>query len=119
MTENFSTRELQNHFENLGQAIKGVGSDVKELDKKLDNQTAETAKLKLKQSWFMGLGTGAVFLFSLIIGLVVYSFKLSIDNAKQAVLLEVNQKSLNASNFQTNATQLTSELVKVSNDLSK
>lgn len=96
MTENFSPRELQNHFETLGQAIRTVGVDVKDLDKKLDTQTVETGKLKLKQSWFMGLGTSAVFLFSVIISLVVYSFNLRIENAKQAVLLEVNQKTVSA-----------------------
>lgn len=113
MDKDYSKREIDQHFIQLTDKITEVSSD---LARKIDDNTTLTRDLNTKvgiqngrvvksevaienlqkewQSKWKGFLVGAsltVFLVGVIISLVVYSFKLSLDNQRQQIMLEINE----------------------------
>lgn len=87
--ENYSKRELDEHFKDLKGSIDSVFLGVKELNIKVGIQNGRVAKTEGTLRGAVMAGSVAVFLLGIIMSLVVYSFKLSQDNLKTTILLEV------------------------------
>ena len=89
MDADYSKREIDDHFRNLGEKIDENTRLTRDLDKKVGIQNGRVSKLEKK--WYGAVigGTVALALIGTIIGLVIYSFKLSLENTKNSILLEV------------------------------
>jgi hypothetical protein len=90
--ENYSKRELDEHFKDVKGLIEGVGTGVNNLNTKVGIQNGRIAKLEGRFNGWALAGTCAVFLIGIIMSLVVYSFKLSQENLRNTILLELQEK---------------------------
>lgn len=89
MEENYSKRELDEHFKEVKTGIEDVKTGLKDLNVKVGIQNGRVTK---SETWIKGMAmvtTVALFLIGIIISLVVYSFKISQENLKNTILLEV------------------------------
>lgn len=87
--ENYSKRELDEHFGDLGKRIDAVGDGVKELNTKVGIQNGRVAKTEATLRGTVMAGSVAVFLLGIIMSLVVYSFHISLENQRSQILLEI------------------------------
>lgn len=86
MEDNYSKRELDDHFRNVNDSIGKVAMDVKELVIKVGIQNGSVGNLK---AWRTGTTMAIAVIAFLVIPLVIYSFKLSLDNVKISILSEI------------------------------
>lgn len=96
MEDNYSKREMDEHFKDVRERFDKQDVFLQRLDKNVEGvnikvgiQNGRVAKL---ESWRTGLimaGAACVFLMGIIISLVVYSFQLSQNNLKNTILLEL------------------------------
>ncbi len=87
--QNYSKRELDEHFKDVKMGVEQVNKGVESLNTKVAIQNGRVTK---SETWVKGLamvGTSSLFLLGIIMSLVVYSFKLSQENLKATILLEV------------------------------
>ncbi len=89
--ENYSKRELDEHFKDVQVALKGVALGIEGLNTKVGIQNGRVAKLEGRFNGWALAGSCAVFLIGVIMSLVVYSFQLSQDNLKNTILLEIKK----------------------------
>lgn len=91
MDDNYSKRELDEHFIDMGKRFDNQDKLLESLNTKVGVQNGRVTKSEttLKAIW---MAIGAItFLFGIITSLVIYSFNLSQENLKTTILLEVNQ----------------------------
>lgn len=89
MEENYSKRELDEHFKDVTLKISEVKDITVAIDTKVGIQNGRVTK---SETWIKGVimaGSASVFLLGIIMSLVVYSFSISQDNLKNSILLEV------------------------------
>lgn len=91
MDENYSKRELDEHFLDIKKSIGEVEKKVDSLNLKVGIQNGRVSKTEGTLKGAIMAVSVAVFLIGIIMSLVVYSFKLSQDNLKNTILLEVQQ----------------------------
>lgn len=89
MEENYSKRELDEHFKDVKSSIGGVKEVVDELNIKVGIQNGRVGKTEATLKGSLMAGSVAVFLLSIIMSLVVYSFNISQSNLRANILLEV------------------------------
>lgn len=88
MEDNYSKRELDESFKDINlsfEEIKKIGNDI---SVKVGIQNGRVAKIEATVKGVIMASTVASVLFGTILGLVVYSFKLSQDNLRQSIELE-------------------------------
>lgn len=91
MDTDYTKRELDEHFKDISDKIETNTKVTKELSDRVGAQNGRVGKLETKiGGWIIAISC-ITFLFSIITGLVVYSFKLSMENLKTTILLEVSQ----------------------------
>jgi hypothetical protein len=91
MDENYTKRELDEHFKDLKESVHNIDMGLSELNKKVGLQNGRVGKLETKiGGWIIAVGC-ITFLFGIITALVIYSFQLSMENLKTSILLEVKQ----------------------------
>ncbi len=90
MNDDYSKRELDQHFKDLGDKIDFNTKLTEDLNKKVGIQNGRVGKLETKWNSVVIGGIVGVALIGTIIGLVVYSFQLSQENLKQSILLQIN-----------------------------
>lgn len=88
---NYSKRELDEHFKELGLKIDTNTELTKDLGIKVGIQNGRVAKTEATLKGSLMAGTVAVFLLGIIMSLVVYSFKVSLNNQKNEILLEIKE----------------------------
>lgn len=91
MEENYSKRELDEHFKDVKIGISNVEKGIDSLNVKVGIQNGRVTK---SETWIKGMAMVSgvsVFLIGIILSLVVYSFKVSQDNLKSTILLEVKK----------------------------
>lgn len=94
MEENYSKRELDEHFKDVKAKVEEVAILAKAIDTKVGIQNGRVTK---SESWIKGVimaGAASIFLVGIIMSLVVYSFTVSQENLKNSILLEVKQMML-------------------------
>lgn len=92
MDDNYSKRELDEHFKDLKESVGRVETGVLNLNTKVGIQNGRVTK---NESFIKGLtmvGGVALFLVGIIMSLIVYSFKISQENLKNSILLELSQQ---------------------------
>ncbi len=88
---NYSKRELDEHFRDLGGKMDANTDLTKDLVTKVGIQNGRVGKLEGKFNGVALAGTVAVFLLGIIMSLVVYSFNKSMENQKNEILLEISK----------------------------
>ena len=99
MNEDYSKRELDEHFSDVKNLIRSVEKKVEAIDQKVSIQNGrigvnEKSIVAIK-SWTKGIivsGSIVTLLITIIVSLAVYSFGLRLENTRQAI--ELNIKSL-------------------------
>ncbi len=89
---NYSKRELDEHFKEMGEKIDKNTEITQKLDIKVGIANGRTGKLEGKFNAVALSGSVAVFLIGIIMSLIVYSFKISQENLKSTILLEISQQ---------------------------
>ena len=88
---NYTKRELYEHFKDVKDKINEQNVILKDLANKVGTQNGRVGKLETKiEGWIIAVGC-ITFLFSIITGLIVYSFQLSQENLKHTILLEITE----------------------------
>lgn len=91
MDNNYSKRELDEHFLDVTKRFDTQDKLLTDLNSKVGIQNGRVTKLETRiGAGLLALG-GITFLFGIITSLVVYSFKLSQENLKSSILLEVTE----------------------------
>ena len=89
LTDNYSKRELDEHFTDSKKDSDNILKNVVELVGRVGIQNGRLGKLESKFLSVTIAGTCAIFLLGIIMSLIVYSFQISQDNLKNSILLEV------------------------------
>lgn len=92
MDDNYSKRELDEHFKDVKSSIGELKLVAEKIDVKVGIQNGRVAKTEATVRGVTMAGSVAVFLIGIIMSLVVYSFKESQENLKNSILLEVKQQ---------------------------
>ena len=93
MDAEYSKRELDSHFKELGDKIQENTDITRQLNIKVGIQNGQVGKLESKWTGVVMAGTVLVFLLGLIMSLIVYSFNLAQSNQEQEILLRINKIS--------------------------
>ncbi len=91
MNDNYSKRELDEHFKDVKTQIDAVTKLGTAIDIKVGIQNGRVTK---NETWIRGVimaGSASLFLLGIIGSLIVYSFKLSQDNLRNTILLEIKK----------------------------
>lgn len=96
---NYSKRELDEHFKTLGDKIDDNTNLTRDLNIKVGIQNGSVGNLK---AWRTGISMVIAVMAFLVIPLVVYSFKLSQENLKNTILLEIKHINGPEINIETN-----------------
>lgn len=81
---------VHHRFDDIGSTLDNIGKDVASLSDKVGIQNGRVSKLESKWIGVTMAGSVAIVLIGMIISLVVYSFKVSQDNLKSTILLEIS-----------------------------
>lgn len=92
----YTKRELDQHFKDLGEKIDYNTTLTKSLNDKVGFQNGRVTKLEEYRKTMVKnistIGSIVVFLLLIIISLVSFSFKLSQENLRNSILLEIKSK---------------------------
>lgn len=86
MDDNYSKRELDEHFENVKKQFEGQNKLLYDLNIKVGIQNGSVGNLK---AWRTGISMAIAVIAFIVIPLIVYSFQLSQENLKNSILLEL------------------------------
>lgn len=89
MDQDYTKRELDTHFKELGDKIEENTALTKSLDLKVGIQNGRVSRLESRWLGVTIAGGACVFLMGIIISLVVYSFNTSLGKLKSDILLEI------------------------------
>jgi hypothetical protein len=90
--QNYSKRELDEHFKVVNDKLDGNTALTESLNVKVGIQNGRVSKLETKiGGWIIAVGC-ITFLFAIITSLIVYSFKLSQENLRSSILLEIQNQ---------------------------
>lgn len=84
--DNYSKRELDEHFKTIGDKLDLNTALTKELGIKVGIQNGSVGNLK---AWRTGITMAIGVIAFIVIPLIVYSFQLSQENLKNSILLEI------------------------------
>lgn len=91
METDYSKREIDEFMKDLKQSAELIKTGLEDLNVKVGIQNGRVAKTEGTLKGAVMAGTVTIFLMGIIMSLVVYSFKLSQENLKNSILLEVEQ----------------------------
>lgn len=91
MEQEYSKREIDDHFKVVGEKIQENINLTTDLNVKVGIQNGRVSKMEGRWIGIAMSGAAAIFLIGIILSLVVYSFKVSQDNLKQSILLEIKK----------------------------
>ena len=91
MDKDYTKRELDEHFKVIGDKLDANTKLTEELNTKVGIQNGRVGKLESKWTGVVMGGSVSIFLIGILMSLLVYSFRLSLVNLKNEVLLEINQ----------------------------
>lgn len=89
MEADYSKRELDEHFSDLKGDVAEVKKGIDSLNTKVGIQNGRVGKLETKWNSVVIGGIVGMALVGTIMGLAIYSFRLSLDNLHQSILLEI------------------------------
>lgn len=86
--ENYSKRELDEHFKDVQKQFEVQNTLLRDLNTKVGIQNGSVGNLK---AWRTGITMTIAVLAFLVIPLIIYSFQISQENLKNSILLEIKQ----------------------------
>lgn len=89
LEENYSKRELDEHFKDIKDSIEGIRKLGTAIDAKVGIQNGRVTKTETWMKAVIFAGSCAFVLVGIIGSLIVYSFQLSQDNLKNTILLQL------------------------------
>lgn len=92
MEPDYTKRELDEYFKELGSKIDANTELTKDLNIKVGIQNGRVAKTEATLKGAVMAGSVAVFLVGIIMSLSVYAFNISLKNQKSEILLEIATK---------------------------
>lgn len=89
LEENYSKRELDEHFKDVKDSIEEIRKLGTSIDAKVGIQNGRVTKTEIWMKAVIFAGSCAFVLVGIIGSLIVYSFQLSQDNLKNTILLQL------------------------------